>query len=157
DPARDREAARSLAAAPALAREPVRPLLDDVAHPIERLDIVDEGRPSEQADLRGIGRLVARQAALALDALEHRRFLAADIGAGATPQMDARMLREPRRFELGDLGDEQFAALRVFIAQIDVDLRRFDRPGTDQHALEEAMRIGFEIDAILEGAGLALI
>src|SRR5262249_3041854 len=83
DPARDREAARPLAAAPSLPREPFRPLLDDVAHPEQRLDVVDERRPPEQPDLRGIGRLVARQAALTLDALEHRRFLAADIGTGA--------------------------------------------------------------------------
>src|SRR5258707_14678087 len=27
----------------------------------------------------------------------------------------------------------------------------------DQHALEKAMRVGFEVPAILEGAGLALI
>src|SRR6185437_15000610 len=75
----------------ALAREPLRPLLDDVAHPVERLDIVDQRRPAEQADLRRERRLVARQATLAFDALQHRRFLAADISAGAAAQMGAHM------------------------------------------------------------------
>ena len=60
-------------------RRPLRPLrpwpvhqsgalLDDVADPVQRLDIVDQRRPAEQADLEREGRLVARIAALALDA-----------------------------------------------------------------------------------------
>ncbi len=47
--------------------------------------------------------------------------------------------------------------MRVFVAQVEVDFRRLDRPGGDQHALEEAVRVGFEEIAVLEGAGLALV
>ena len=66
------------------------PLLDDVAHPVERLEVVLQRGPAEQADLRDVGRAHARFAALALDALDHRGLLAADVGAGAAPQLDAR-------------------------------------------------------------------
>ena len=45
-------AAQPLAAVAALAGEPVGALLDDVAHPEERLDVVDQRRAAEQADLR---------------------------------------------------------------------------------------------------------
>ena len=38
------------------------PALQDVAHPVERLDIVDQRRAAEQADLERIGRLVPRVA-----------------------------------------------------------------------------------------------
>src|SRR5438477_10738445 len=147
----------ALAARCAPGREPLRPLLDDVAHPEERLDMVDQRRSPEQPDLRRKGRLVARQSAAPLDAFEHRRFFAADIGAGAAPEMDLGVRREPRRLDRGDLARQDLAALRVFVAQIDEDVPGLDSPGGDQHALQEAMRIGFEKIAVLERAGLALI
>ena len=114
----DRIAAQAVAAVAAVALPPVRALLDDVAHPAQRLDIVDQRRQAEQADLERIGRLVARQAALALDAFEQRGFLAADIGAGAA----AHMQRRPARRQLGDLALEDFARGRIFVAQVDVDV-----------------------------------
>src|SRR6185503_5724865 len=61
-----REAAEALALLAALAGHPGRALLDNVAHPIERLDVLLERRTAEQADLRDVRRAVARQAALAL-------------------------------------------------------------------------------------------
>ena len=118
--------------------------------------LISVGRPNSPT-CDGKGRLVARQPALALDALEHRRFLAADIGAGAAPQVDARVRRQARRLDRGDLAFEDRAALRVLVAQVDVDLGRLDHPGGDQHAFEEAVRVGFEKIAVLEGAGLALV
>ena len=86
DAARDREAAQAVALVAAIALPPVGALLDDVAHPVQRLDVVDQRRQAEQADLERIRRLVPRQAALALDAFEQRGFLAADVGAGAAAQ-----------------------------------------------------------------------
>src|SRR6266851_4661803 len=96
DTAGDREAAQPLAVVAALAGDEAGTLLDDVAHPEDSLDIIDQRRPTKQPDLAWKGRLVARQAALPFDALEHRRFLAADIGAGAAPEMDLGLLGEPR-------------------------------------------------------------
>src|SRR6185312_15378050 len=72
-------------------------------------------------------------------------------------EMDARVLGKAGRFEGSDLVGQDDTALRIFVAQIDVDVGRLDGPGADQHAFEKTMRIAFEIDAILERAGLALI
>jgi hypothetical protein len=49
------------------------------------------------------------------------------------------------------------AAAVVLVAQVDVDLRDAHRPGGDQHAFDEAVRVAFEVDAVLEGAGLAFV
>src|SRR5829696_9017849 len=116
-PSRDREGAQALAAVAAVRRERLRALLDDVAHPPQRLDIVDERRAPEQADLARERRLVARQPALALNRFEHRRFFAADIGAGAATQMDLRATRQAGRLEPRDLALENLPALGVLVAQ----------------------------------------
>ena len=77
----------------------------------ERLDVVHDGRLAEQADLDRERRLVARLAALALDRLEERRLLAADVGAGAAPELDVEG-------EAGaeDVGAEQPASRAAAIA-----------------------------------------
>ncbi len=67
------------------------------------------------------------------------------------------MRRQPGGFERGDLAVEDRAALRVFVAQIDVDVGGLDHPGGDQHPFEKPVRVGFEKIAVLEGAGLALV
>src|SRR5260221_8955719 len=87
DAAGDREAAHALAVVAALAGDEGGALLDDVAHPEGGLDIVDQSGPAEQPDLARERRLVGRQSALGLDALEHGRFLAAEIGPSAAPEM----------------------------------------------------------------------
>src|SRR3990172_1453359 len=61
---------------------------EDQQHVDHRLDVVDRGRLSEEPDLDGEWRLVAGLAALALDRLEERGFLAADVGAGAPAKLD---------------------------------------------------------------------
>src|SRR5829696_9000127 len=137
--------------------EGFRALLDDVAHPVERLDVVDQRWPAEQPDLARKGGLVPRQAALALDRLQHRGFLAADIGAGAPPEINPYVAIETSRRDFGDFAQEEVAYLRVLVAKIDVDGLRLDRPCADQHSFEEAVRIGLEVVAVLEGAGLALV
>src|SRR5262249_56373172 len=87
-PPRHREGAQPFPPVAAMTGEPLRPFLDDVAYPEQRLDIVDQRRPAEQPDLRRKRRLVTRQPALALDAFQHRRLLAADVRAGAAPHLD---------------------------------------------------------------------
>src|SRR6266566_391977 len=74
--------------------EPLRALLDDVAHPVERLDVLLERRAAEQTDLRHVRRAMPGQAALALDRFDHRGFFAADVRAGAAAQMHAGVLGE---------------------------------------------------------------
>src|SRR5438105_11235458 len=152
-----REGTQAFAPVAALAGEPLWPPLDDVAHPVEGLDVVAEGRPAEQSNLGGEGRPLPRQTALALDAFEHRRFFAANIGARAPAQVNARVARQPRSLHRGDLAFEDRVALRVFVAEVDVNLGRLDDPRRDQHAFDHAVRVGFEKVTVLEGAGLALV
>src|SRR4029077_2417143 len=131
--------------------------LEDVAHPEERLDVVAQGRPPKQSYLGRKRRSLPWESALALDALEHRRFFAADIGAGTAPEVDPHVPRQPRRLDCGNLSLEDRAALRIFIAKTRLDLLRCNSPGGDQHAFKKAVRVGLEKIAVLEGAGLALI
>src|SRR5436305_1436425 len=63
--------------------EPLGPVLDDVGHVGERLDVVDQGRPTVEALHGREGWLQPRVAALALERVEQGRLLAADVGAGA--------------------------------------------------------------------------
>ena len=97
------------------------------------------------------------QAALALDRFDHRGFFAADVSAGAAAQMHARVLGEPGALDLGDFVREHQPHLGIFVADVDVDVRRLDHPGRDQHAFDEAVRILLEVIAVLEGAGLAFV
>ena len=53
----------------------------------EREHVVDDGRLAEQALERGDRRLGAHLAAAALEALQHRGLLAADVGTGAHPHV----------------------------------------------------------------------
>ena len=45
----------------------------------------------------------------------------------------------------------------VLVAHVDVARLAADRPGGDQRALQEAVRVALQIVAVLEGAGLALV
>src|SRR6202012_1991379 len=63
-PARNRETAETLALMASLAGHPVRALLDKVADPEQRFDVLLQRRAAEQADMCDIRRAVARQAAL---------------------------------------------------------------------------------------------
>ena len=66
-----------------------RPAVEDDRRDVDQgLDVVDRGRLAEQPDLDRERRLVARLAALALDRFEERGLLAADVGAGAAPELD---------------------------------------------------------------------
>ena len=118
---------------------------------------MDEGRATEQADLGGIGRAVAGKAALALDALQHRAFLAADIGAGPATEDEVAGLHDAGVLQLRDLILQDVQDRRIFIAHVDIGFFSLDRPGGDQRAFQEPMGLAFEIVAVLEGAGLAFI
>ena len=67
------------------------------------------------------------------------------------------MQHRTARRQLGDFALEDFARGRVFVADVDVDVGRLDDMRADQRAFEEAVRVAVEIEAVLEGAGLALV
>jgi hypothetical protein len=59
---------------------------------------------------------VAREAALALHALDHRRLLAADVGTGAATELDPAGRAQAGRLQLRDLAQEDLAHVRVLVA-----------------------------------------
>src|SRR6185503_17583857 len=117
-------------------------LLDDVAHPKESLDIVDERRQAEQADLERIRRLVPRQAALAFKTLEQRGLLAADIGASAATHVNSRTACG----QLGNLERKQLECGRIFVTQIDVDVLRVDDMRRNQRPFQETVSVAEQIE-----------
>jgi hypothetical protein len=83
DVARDREDLGAAVVGPAEARNAVAAVQDDPRHRREGLGVVDRGGLAVQAEARGERRLEARLALLALEGLQQRRLLAADVGAEA--------------------------------------------------------------------------
>src|SRR5690349_8205348 len=65
------------------AREPFRATAEDGRDDGDGLHIVDRGRAAIEARAGRKWRLQPRLALLALEAFKHRRFFAADVGAGA--------------------------------------------------------------------------
>ena len=61
---------------------------EDERHRGQAQDVVDDGGPAEEAVVRRQRRLRAHDAALALQAFEQRRFLAAHIRAGAHADLE---------------------------------------------------------------------
>ena len=141
----------------ALAGEPGGAALQYVAHPVQRLDVVDERGAAPEADLGGEGGLVPGLAPLALDAFQHRRLFAADVGPRAPAEDESGLGCEARRVELRDLFQQHLADARIFVAEVDVALGGFDGPAGDQRAFEEAMRVLLHVDPVLDRAGLAFV
>jgi hypothetical protein len=120
DPARHREAAQALAAAPALAGEPSAPRCHEqrIQYSVSTL-FTSVGRPKSR--LCDEGRAMARLARLAFERFDQRRFLAADVGAGAAAQHDVAGRGEAGGLELGDRLAQHGVQAGVLVAQVDVD------------------------------------
>ena len=123
----------------------------------ERLDVVDQRRPAEVARLGGEGRSQAWHAAASFQRLEHRRLLAADVGAGAGHDLHGHRPEQPGRAELGNCGQQPRSCSRVLLAQIDDRVLGLDEAGRDRHALDEQMRPQLHDVAVLDRPGLALV
>ena len=156
-PARDRKRAQALAPVPAVAREPFGTLFHNVANPVQRFQVVLERRPPEQADLRNVRRAQPRHPALALDRLDHRRLLAADVGARAAAQFDRRQGARRVGSKRSQFAGQDRATACVFVAQVDIDRVDTHGPRRDQHAFEKTVWIAFEVVAILERARLTFV
>jgi hypothetical protein len=140
-------------------------VLRDVEHVEQRLDVVDHGRLAEQAGLHRERRLVARLAAVALDRVEERRLLAADVGARAAAQLHVEadplaehvLAEQPPRSRLRDRVRDPFGRQRVFAPDVDEPELAPGREAGDRHRLEQRERVLFHQHAILERAGLRLV
>ena len=131
----------------------------------ERLDVVDDRRLGEEPRDDGKRRLVARLAPLALDRVEDRRLLAADVRARALPHLDVEVqpLTEDVLPEVATVPGllervvENVVRLRVLATQVDVAARAVGRVRRDRHRLDHRKRVAFEQSTILERARLGLV
>src|SRR5476651_215716 len=106
---------QAFAAVAALALPPFGSAFDQLADPVQRLDIVDERGPAEDSDLEWQWRAMARQAALALDTLDHGGFLAADIGARPPAKVNVNARQQSGLRQFRDLARQNFAARRILV------------------------------------------
>ena len=132
----------------------------------EGFDVVHHGRPAEIAGLHRERRADARRAALAFQRFDQRRFLAADIGAGAQVDGDveteagdaARISAEQAlRAAAREHAFELRQQVAVLAAQVEKALLRADCTRRHRHAVEHGVGVTGQQHAVLEGAGLALV
>src|SRR2546421_10751447 len=145
--------------------KPGRTLAQNGRHGGEAQRVVDGGGRAVQAEIRRERRLEARLAGLALERVEQRRLLAADVRAGADEggqvEVDAAPQHVPaeqsrrigfreRRLEARHRLAEKLAANVV------VGNRGGGGGAGDCQALDEGVRVGAQDVAVGAGAGLAL-
>ena len=123
----------------------------------DRLDVVDQRRGRVEPRDRRERRLRARLAALALERLEQRGLLAADVGAGAAVQDDRHFAEQPRLARLGERVSHDLELGQVLAADIDEDVLRLDRVRRDQAALDQPVRDAQHDLAVLERPRLRLV
>jgi len=137
----------------------------DDRHARQGDDVVDDGGLAEQALDRRQRWLVADHAALAFQALQQGRLLAADIGAGAEPQMDVERLAAAL-----DVGPEIAGIARdlyrphhlaegvgIFGADIDVAFGCAHGDAGNGHAFDEDEGIALHDHAVGVGAAIAFV
>lgn len=134
-------------------------------HERECLDVVEAGRPREDAADLDERRLHARAPRLALDRADQSRALAADIGTGTRVEVDVEVeaaaedvrAEEAVVLRLADGIQEQRAEAGVLRAHVDEAVRGTDDVSRDDHGLDEVERIVTDELAVLERRRLALI
>ena len=137
----------------------------DDRHVHQRLDVVDQRRPPVEALDGRERRLQPRVAALALERVEQRGLLAADVGAGAAVHHEVERVvgAEDALAEvaggarLGHRGVEHVGGDHVLAPDEDERLVGADRVGADDDPLDQLMRVLLHQLAVLERAGLGLV
>ena len=165
DVARHREDLGAAVVRPAQVREPLAAVADDPGHRGEGLGVVDRRGLAVEAEARRERRLEARLALLALERLEQRRLLAADVRAVAVVvvELEGELAAEDVAAEqarLARLAQRLLAAL-VDVPDLAVDVvvaaRAAHRVAADDHALDQRVRVVAQDVAVLERPGLALV
>ncbi len=130
------------------------------------LDVVDHGRVAVEADgRRKERRLDPGEAPLALEGLEQRRLLAADVGTG--PGVDDHVDGEPRAEDVPahgpvgvgivECGLDPFEPQGELAPDEDEHLGDLQRVGGDDHTLDELVGVAFDEQVVLEGGRLRLV
>ena len=158
DVAREREDPRPRRVLDADPRVLLCPHLENRRDGRERLDVVDDGGGGVETGYGGEGRLRPRLTALALERLEQRGFLSADVCAGAAMQHDRGFSEEVLALaQLLERAAQDLVGLVVLAPDVDEDVRRLVRVGSDQAALEEAEGHPQHDLAVLVRARLGLV
>src|SRR6185437_10671611 len=147
-------------------REPLRALAHDGRYRREALRVVYGRRSAVQAEVGRKRRFEPRLAGLALEGIQQRRLLAADVGAGAHERVDVEihsgaedvLAEQPRvvgflqrRLEPRHRPAEEFAT------DVVVGDRAVGPVSADGQALDQGVRIEAQDVAIMTGARLALV
>ncbi|OIQ75088.1 hypothetical protein GALL_432490 [mine drainage metagenome] len=138
---------------------------EDRGHGGQGLHVVDGGGLAEGALGGREGRLHAGLATAALQGVQQGRLLAADVGAGAAVDDDVVV---PARAQdvlaevacvarLLDRGLQLLDEPEELAPDVDEAELALHGPAADDHALDELVGVVLEDDAVLEGAGLALV
>lgn len=147
------------------AGEPRRAAPQDGGRHRDALDIVDRGRAAIKPRAGRERRLEARLALLALEALDLRGFLAADIGARAAMHEHVEIIAgtagiladEAPGISLFDGGEEHLRLVDELAADVDVSRAGAHRETGDQRALDQLMRIVADDLAVLARARLGFV
>ena len=131
----------------------------------QRNHVVDNGWLAEKSLDRGQRRPHTDLAALALEALEHRGFLAADVGTGpqAHLKLELPSAAHDVTAEIARLARgiqslvERRIGVRILDAQIDVALGGTHGNARNGHALDERERITLHQHAVGKCAGVAFV
>src|SRR4029077_16475904 len=131
----------------------------------ERLDVFDQGWPAVEALHGGERGLQPRIAALALERVEQRRLLAADVGAGGTvdDQLQVAAAAEDVLAEVaglvgfGDRGVEDVGLRVVLAADEDEGVAGAGGGRGGRDPLDQLMRVALHQLAVLEGTRLGLV
>ena len=147
------------------AAEPLDPPVDDVGQAGQGLDVVDDGRAFIKSRHGRERRLELGLAPASLDGFEHRRLLAADVGARPHVHVDveieagAENVTAQVSFAIG-FGQgrfQPFDAENVFSTDVKVGYLGADGVGSERHAFQHHMRVALHDHPVLEGARLAFV
>src|SRR5262249_15223887 len=150
---------------PADAREPGGPTTQYRRRDRDRFDVVHGRRAAVEPGAGRERRLKPRHTLLALEALEQRGLLAADIRAGSAMDMDLELPARAASIVadqagLARLADRFDQVLRLVVelaADVDVGGVRAHGEARDQTALDQQMRVVAQDVAIFAGARLRFV
>ena len=145
--------------------EPGCAAAQDRRHDRDRFDIVDRGRAAIKPGTRRERRLEPWLALLALEALDHRGFFAADIGARAAMDEHVEIIArlggiladQSGLIGLVDRRLQHFGLADIFAADIDIGGTRAHCETGDQRALDQLVRIVAQDLAVLAAARLGFV
>ncbi len=149
-------------------RQPLIPghaLAYDGRHVAQGLDVVDAGGFAPDARNGREGGLGTGVGAPPFQGVDKRRLLAADVaaGAGVNEQLEIKaraqdvVAKQPRRLGFLDGTTQMDGGIHILAAQEDVAAVGLERPGRDDHPLDEQMGQLLHQQPVFPGVGFHLV